>query len=655
MHKKTISLLVVLAVLLGGGGGWLYFNAQQQGNALTHPANSPIPAYKAQPLQEVEYLAEPAEQYDVIVVGTDPEGIAAAVSASRNGLKTLLVDGYDREILGGLMTLGWLNTIDMNYDEEKKSAFSGSRLPVLNEGIFSEWYAMVEGDSFDVTTAANAFYKLVKEEQNLDLLLKAQAIQPVVTAGSDGQKAVEGVNLTLADGKEQTVKARYVIDATQDGDIGYAAGVPFTIGREDLGDVDSRMAVTLVFRLNNADAEFWKKVEKRLAADGDSNTGTTEMSAWGFGEMQKYPAVNKERVKMRGLNIGRQNDNTILINALQIFGVDPFDPQSKQEAIEIGKEELPHILKHMQELYSEFANLALDDTAPELYVRESRHMVGMHRLSIIDVLENKDHWDRIGFGSYPVDIQRTSPDDNGAVVMNPVKYAIPFRSIVPLEVDNLLVVGKSASYDTLPHGSARVIPTGMGTAESAGAAAKVAMEQNMTFRQLAESEEGINKLQELINNQGMDVKPYTPKTQAYMKHPAYPGLKAAVYLGLTVGGYDNNFSLDDLSNAQRFVNQLNLSRRVFPDTFVADPSSAVAGIDKPAEQPLTLQQACLTIVKAIGLQITTDKERAQSELEERGLLTAETKETIKDTERLTNGDAFMILRGIIEKLEQVEL
>lgn len=646
MRNKNTLLILLLAVLIGCGGGWVYFKSQQNITS-SAPGTSPSAPRVPQQLERVDYLSEAKEEYDVIIVGTDPEGIAAALSASRNGLQTLLVDGHDREILGGLMTLGWLNTIDMNYDEEKRAA-GGSRKPVLNEGIFSEWYAMVEGDSFDVTTAANAFYKLVKEEENLDLLLKAQTIEPIVSSGEGDIKKVEGITLTLADGREQTVKAGYVIDATQDGDIGYAAGVPFTIGREDLGDVDSRMAVTLVFRLKNADEQFWKKVEKRLASDGDSNTGTTEMSAWGFGEMQKYPAVNKERVKMRGLNIGRQNDDTILINALQIFGVDPFDPKSKEEAIQIGKDELPHILKHMKEIYPEFANLELDDTAPELYVRESRHMVGMYRLSIVDVLENKDHWDRIGFGSYPVDIQRTSPEDNGAVVMNPVKYAIPFRSIVPLEVDNLLVVGKAASYDTLPHGSARVIPTGMGTAESAGAAAKIAMENNMTFRQLAESEESIALLQELINEQGMDVQPYTPKTLPYMKHQAFPGLKAAVTMALTVGGYDNNFSLDDASNPQRIVNQLNLGSRVYPDTFVTNPSSAVSGISNPAEQDLTLEQACLTIAKSLGLQMNLSAEQAQAELLERELIAPEAFESIKNTKKLTNGDVYMLFYSILD-------
>ncbi|WP_213581864.1 FAD-dependent oxidoreductase [Paenibacillus sp. J2TS4] len=633
-------------ILLAAGSGWLYYK-EKYGGGISFTSRE-----KPQELEKVEFVAQPADEYDVIVVGTDPEGIAAAVSASRNGLKTLLVDGHDREILGGLMTLGWLNSIDMNYDVENKSIVPGAKMPVLNKGIFLEWYDKVEGDSFDVNTAANAFNKIVQNEELLDLHLKAKAIEPITEHGQEDLTVVEGVSITREDGTVQQVKAKAVIDATQDGDFAAAAGVPFTLGREDLGDMKSQMAVTLVFRLDNVDNEVWKQVRQRLSNDNNPNTGATEMSAWGYDEMQKYPAVNKERLKMRGLNIGRQNDGTILINALQIFGVDPFDPESRAEAFEIAKEEIPHVVKYMKELYPEFANVEFVDTAPELYVRESRHMKGMYRLTILDLLENRDQWDRIGFGSYAVDIQRTSPADNGAVVMDPPKYAIPFRSIVPQKVDNLLVVGRAASFDTLPHGSARVIPTGMATGESAGAAAKIAIDSEMTFRELAESKEDIKKLQDLINSKGMDVQPYTPKVHPYMEHEAYPGLKVAVYLGIAIGGYSNDFRLDDASNPQRFVNQWNIAKRVYPNSFKGDASASIAGIDEAGKQLLTLEQACYTIAKAVELDVARDQ--AQTELIGKGLLNPSTVDKIKDPNQLTNGDTYMLLKDALERVVGVK-
>lgn len=596
-------------------------------------------------LQKVESVKQPKDKYDVIVVGTDPEGVMAAISASRNGLKTLLVDGHDREILGGLMTLGWLNSLDHNYNREKEP-LPGQHRDILNKGLFSEWYKQVEGDSFDVVTAANAFYNMVKNEKNIDLHMKAKAIEPLLAEGANGNKKLTGIAVTKEDGKKQNISAQVIIDATQDADIAAAAGVPYTVGREDIGDPASKMAVTVVFRLNNITPERWKQFGKTIAAEdkGQGKYGINDLSLWGFEKMQQYPAVNKERVRMRGLNGGRQNDNTMLVNALQIFGVDPFDPKSRQEAFQIAKDELPHVLEYLKKQYPEFEGVELEQIAPELYVRESRHIIGEYRLNMIDVLENRDQWDRIAFGSYPVDIQRISPTDNGAVMSQPTKYAIPFRSIVPLKVDGLLVVGRSASFDTLPHGSARVIPVGMATGEAAGAAAKVAIESGMSFRQLAASKEKIAQLQDILNRQGMDLKPFQIKPQPYMEHKAYEGLKAVVSMGLATGGYNNNFALDDASNAQRFVNLMQGVRRVHK--LPGDASAAVAGIQQPDKQALTLEQAAFTEAKALGWNVTAAQ--AVQELQARGYLKKATVDGIADKQKLSNGDTYMMVRDLVD-------
>jgi len=597
-------------------------------------------------LAEVQSVKTVKNSYDVIVVGTDPEGIVAAVSSARNGLKTLLVDGRDRDILGGLMTLGWLNSLDHNYDREKTSIIPG-KVDILNQGLFMEWYKQVEGDSFDVVTAANAFHNMVKNESNIDLLLKTKAIEPNLEAGANGNKKIVGVTITKEDGSKQDVTAKAVIDATQDADIAAASGVPYTIGRADVGDEKARMAVTAVFRLKNVTPEVWKQIQKRLKDDGDPNTDANELSAWGFGEMQKYPPNNKERVKMRGLNIGRQNDNTMLINALQIFGIDGLDPKSRAEAFEIAKAELPYVVKHMQELYPEFAGLEWDAVAPELYIRETRHMQGEYRLTMIDVLENRDQWDRIAFGSYPVDIQRISPTDNGAVMSHPLKYAIPFRSIVPLKVDNLLVVGRSGSFDTLPHGSARVIPVGMATGQAAGAAAKLAMDKNVSFRELSASKEHIATLQDMLNKQGMELKPYQPKPEFYMEQKAYEGLKTVVSMGLVIGGYDNKgFDTTPDSNPQRLLNLMQGVKRVHKLT--GDPSGVVAGIQDAAKQPLTLDQAAWTIAKTAGLDVQTAQ--AAKELLAKGMLKQATIDGIADKQKLNNGDTYMMIRDLVESL-----
>lgn len=623
-----MGTLILLAVLAAAAS--LYYQYQ-------HHTSSGQSKNK-QELEEVKSVKKAKEAYDVIVVGTDPEGVAAAVSAARNGLNTLLVDGRNREILGGLMTLGWINSIDMNYSPNKNLL---GKDDVFNKGFFSEWYAKIEGDSFDVNTAANAFYDLVKNESNIDLLLKTKKIEPLL---SQDKKNVQGATITLENGNTQVVKAGSVIDATQDGDFAAAAGVPFTIGHEDIGDPNSKMAVTLAFRLKNVTPEVWNLMAKRLNGDDNPDTGVNEVSVFGYGEMSKYPPVNKERAKMRGFNMGRQNDNTVLINALQIFGVDAFDPKSVQEAFDIGKKELPSILSYMQKTFPEFASLELDGSAPELYVRETRHMQGEYRLSIVDVCTNADQWDRIGFGSYPVDIQRISPTDSGTVVCKPKQYAVPFRSLVPQNVDGLLVVGRAASYDTLPHGSARVMPTGMAEGEAAGAAAMFAKQEKMTFRQLSASKDMIAKLQEQLNKQGMEIQPITVKPQPFMEHKAYEGLKTALMLGLASGAYDNNFHLDDAANPKRMVNIVSGARKMKPDAFKGDAAQAIAKLENSDKLPLSLEQATYTMTQALGIQAAPQE--AQSKLAENKLLTEAALNLIADKQKLTNADIYMLIRDL---------
>ena len=104
--------------------------------------------------------------YDVIVVGSDPEGIAAALSAARNGMKTLLLS--KDETPGGLYTLGALNFIDIPETRDGKT---------LVGGIYKEFYDKVSGSGFDIVNAANVFHDmLVRPIQHLMLLTQPKMV-----------------------------------------------------------------------------------------------------------------------------------------------------------------------------------------------------------------------------------------------------------------------------------------------------------------------------------------------------------------------------------------------------------------------------------------------------------------------------------------------
>ncbi|GKU76980.1 hypothetical protein L3i20_v213770 [Paenibacillus sp. L3-i20] len=625
--KIILSASAVLLIIFAGIAG-VYLRSEDTVNTSNR-----------QELLAVESAAEVKSQYDVIVAGTDPEGVTAAISAARNGLNVLLVDGRNREILGGLMTVAGLNSLDLNYSP-KKSLIPGKH-NFLNKGIFQQWYDQIEGTSFDTNSAANAFYRMVEAEPRIDLLMKVQSMEPLVVAGNDGHVTVTGLRIVKQDGAAIEVTSPSLIDATQDGDIAAIAGAPYTLGREDIGDADAQMAVTLVFAMKGVTQAVWESFDDAGLAGFDT------MSAWGFSDAKNYESSNPDRVKMRGLNIGRQNDDTMLINAMHIFNVDPLDPASLAEALEIGRAEAPRIVDYLTSTFKEFKDLEFDYTFDELYVRESRHFTGEYRLTMADLMDNRDFWDAIAYGSYDVDIQAASKTDTGYVLYDPRQYGVPFRTLVPLKVDGLLVVGRASSFDSLPHGSARVMPLGMATAEAAGVAAKFTTDNGITFRELSKSKELISKLREHLTEQGMDLKMNTFATPYYKEHKSYKGLVAATSMLITSGGDENKlFDLDGKSNMQRVVYSMNRVAKQHKAFFKGDPSVAIADIANPGEQQLSVDQAVKTIAHTISN--TEAESLTREEMITRGWITAETLAAITDQAAITNGEFFMIIRDLIE-------
>lgn len=481
-----------------------------------------------------------ASHYDVLVVGASPEGVATAVSAARAGVSVLLVDTAPEP--GGLITRGWLNQFDLN------SLPSGA--PAIR-GFFAELQARLGGEaSFDVRLAREVFWRYLETEPGLTFALGLDSITPRVL-GRSVEGARLGFTARLARGElrrgEVTVSAERTIDATPDADFAAAAGASFTVGRESLGLDRRAMAATLMFRLSGVD---WGAVRGYLEQDGNPLSGSTPRAAWGFAEYTRryQPPLG---LRLRGLNLGRQSDGTVIVNGLLMLGVDALDKQSILAARTKAKRALPGILQFLREQLPGFRNAALEDVAPELYLRESRHLKSLYVLTIDDLLEHRDFPDKIALASYPVDLQPYDAD-RGQVVGNPLVYSVPFRSLIPRELDDLLVVGRSAGYDALAQGSARVIPVGIAEGQAAGTAAALSLRLGLTFPALAAADRAMADLQEELTRQGAflaqvaSLLPPAVLTQeeALRRDPVYPALAFMRRLGLTSGGYTNDYRLD---------------------------------------------------------------------------------------------------------------
>lgn len=556
---------------------------------------------------------EASASYDCIVVDGSPEGVAAAVSAARNGLSTLLI--CQDEALGGLYTLGELNFID-----EPQSS-SGTFV----EGIYKEFYDSVGGSGFDVDEAKTAFLNMVKTEKNITLHMESDFVAPVM----------EGSTITGVDVQENGKTVRYeapvVIDATPDGDVCAAAGAPFTYAGEDIGERDREMGVTLIFRLSGVD---WDKVKAYVGEKANHDSGAGDKLAWGYSDEGFAYEPQDEDMRLRGFNLARQDNGDVLVNSLIIFGVDALDEESRADGIKRGQEELEYIVKYMRETCEGFENAKLVNTAEQLYVRESRHIECEYMLTIDDELENRAQPDAICTTTYPVDVQATKNQTYGTVVGYPDQYQIPFRSLVPKEIEGLMIVGRSAGYRSLAAGSARIVPTGMACGQAAGVAARVAKDAGLTPREVSASREATIQLQTLLSEQGAKLD-HTQTEDEVTTHWAYAGLKVMRSLGFADGGYSNDYGLDDTVTGGRFANVTNT---VFKKAGFEVGENLVITGDLTNDEMLDALAAKLAETEGVAA-----TEGARSYLLERGILDDTLTEKFADGTATTDvGSVYML-------------
>lgn len=612
--KKKFSALVAMLLIVT-----MLFSGCSGGDTTTTAEPESLPTFTNEGTADSDY--------DVIVVGSDPEGIAAALSAARNGMKTLLLSKDSTP--GGLYTLGALNFIDVPETRDGT---------LLVGGIYEEFVNAVGGSGFDIVNAANVFNDMLTAEDNLTVRYGAKFQEPVMNGDT-----ITGVTVLEEGDMLVTYNAPYIIDATQDGDVAAAAGAPYTYAGEDIGERDREMGVTLVFRVSGVN---WDSMCRYLTIkrgigeifNKSTSMGVSGNTAWGFSDEGYAYEPSDEAMRLRGFNMAKQDNGDVLVNALLIFDVDPLDEASREEGIARAKAELENIIPYLQDEFWGFGDCELAGTAEDLYVRESRHITCEYNLTIDDVLENRDQDDRIAVTSYPVDVQPTKTQTYGTVVGYPDQYAVGYKSLVPQDVDGLLVVGRAAGYTSLAAGSARIVPTGMACGEAAGVAVAVAKAQSATPRDLVDDDAAIAEIQEKLTAQGAKLD-HTQTHEEVMDHWAYPGVKVLRSLGVLDGGYDNNYYLDDTITMNRYQNMVNnavkkagfaLSEKIYVNEEI--PARQIIG---------TMARAVIELEGADKL--ADDNDVYMNALKERGIMTDELAEYFTDMEAAPNAGAVTLL------------
>ena len=566
MKRTTAIILMLIVVIIALGGALIYEVSKDDWNIIVTPNEENkdnnnnkqnISGDSGDKLTQMESGSiiikdeivenptnddiEVKEEFDLIVFAAEPEGIAAAIQAARSNLKVLLVEKRDGP--GGLMTYGMLNTIDMNL---------GTNGELLNRGVFEEFYNKLGRTSFDVAEAKQIFVDMLDAEaENLVQMYDVETIElrttTIETADNENAKEEKSIEYVIIDGDKYV--ARNYIDCTQDADITAMAGAEYTIGWEDINERNKSMSATLVIKMDGVD---WDKMCKYIDDSKIEGTGHSNHGAWAFGEFTKQYVPSQTHMRLKALNIGKQNDGSVLLNSLQILNINTLDEEQKEAAYQKCVKEAENVAKFIAANVPGFENAYLSGVADELYVRETRHIVGEEKLTVKDILDSKYTSHAVAMGSYPLDVQTTSIYDWGYVIANPTHYYIPFGCIVPKNFTNLLTASRCASYESMAAGSARVIPTGMSLAEAGAAAASLSKQRNLNFQEILNGSAFMQDLQQLIVINGG----YIDKTSKPVIEKSDRNYNLIVEMcekGILSLGYNNVFNADEIISETDFI------------------------------------------------------------------------------------------------------
>ena len=401
-----------------------------------------------------------AGRYDVIVVGGGPAGVGAALASGRMGKKTLLVEQYG--FLGGMWTAGLVIPV---WDWENKGGIMQELVDEINaQGKNSSAGPLY---TFDIE-AMKLLLDRKMRSCGVDLLFHTMFADAVMEG-----TAIRGILVENKSGR-QAYLAPVVIDCTGDGDVAARAGAPCWIGRDSDG---ATQPMSLMFKLGNMD--YVQNMDHFPSEDGCTELFYYMRHAAAQAGLTDY-AFNFERPYILRLPTPHQG----IAEMTHVRGKSGLDAWELSAAEQEGRELVAEAMRFFTSYMPQFRDAFLEQTAPQIGVRETRRIRGEYVLTIEDLLKGAQFDDGICTCAFNVDIHQ--PDGQSQEGMDiPIRpYQIPYRCLVPLQVEGLLVAGRCISGTYEAHASYRVTGDCVAMGQAAGTAAALALEQGLTPRAL---------------------------------------------------------------------------------------------------------------------------------------------------------------------------
>lgn len=419
---------------------------------------------------------------DVVVIGGGAAGVCAAVSSARNGAKTLLIE--QRGCAGGTGAFTAIPAF-CPYTDGVNIVSRGIAYEILEKvkEQSNEECRETNKDKLDWVTIDTEVYKRVCDqllmESSVNVLFHTVCSRVLYT-----DTHIDGIVITNKNGRS-IVKGKVYVDTSGDADIATMSGVTVLKGDEDDPTVQPG---TMCFVVAGADKE--KALAYEIGQDDDQFSRLVTKAQ----ENGDIP-IGRKRVS----SYSWVSHSVASFNFGHVFGVDGTDAASLTKANIEGRKLAKVYTDFLRKYVPGFENAVLISTGDQVGIRESRRIVADYMMSIDDFKNKVSFEDEIARNSYFIDVHL--PNKNSKMVMEYLKdgesHGIPYRCLLPIGKDNLIVAGRTIGSDRLINSSLRVMPNCFTMGQAAGVASYLASKDNIGYRDIS-----IKQLQDLLVKQG---------------------------------------------------------------------------------------------------------------------------------------------------------
>ncbi|KNY27389.1 FAD-dependent oxidoreductase [Pseudobacteroides cellulosolvens] len=486
-----------------------------------------------------DFITREKDKYDVIIYGEESEGLAASLAAARSGAKTLLVaSGSD---LGGLPC----SSLDFNFEPSK-----GTHGEALVSKIYNEIVTEL-GTEISPKKYKEVMKRLLESEKDLSIVFDAALVSIALN-----NNTLYGINLNV-NKKETSYFGKRFIDASKNGDLLIKCNIPFTKGADDVNLKNTYRPIGINFEISNVK---WTDIEALTSHDRLSTLKDV---------LSMYQPLNP-KFKLGKVKFHNEGQHKVIVQGIEAFDVDVSDEKALKDTYVLAVAEAKNFANFLKDRLISFQNSKYERTADKFIINDYRHFKGEHTLSINEAMENTDFIDKVAVASNPLVAYSSGEIKEKYVVGKPALFSIPLGCLIPIDIDNLYMVGDKISYSSIVSSSTAGYSTGMQAGESAGVAAVYSIMKNQRPRDFinkGSKVSTVSELKELMIKLGI----YLPNITA--KNPnveswAYPSIRQLNTLGIISAGNNNDYKLDKEATQKEFaVLLLNGVARLSPEKY----------------------------------------------------------------------------------------